>query len=349
MTPRERWLALFAREKPDRIPTDYWATDEVTDHLLRELGCKDLEELYCRLNIDGLTRIEPRRLKLHHTDDPAADIWGVRKRFVSYGSGVYEEFETHPLEHVSSVEQVHQFKWPSAEDHDFKLFEEQIKKAPRHRMIRSGEFEPFLLYCAMRGLEQGFMDFLEHPDILEASLGHIFDYFYELNQRIYEIGEGTIDITYLAEDLGAQEGLLMSLEDIRKFILPNQKKMADLARSYGIHIYYHTDGDVRSVIPHLIDVTGIELLNPIQWRCPSMNRQELVRDFGERIIFHGAVDNQKTLPFGSVEDVRGEVLDNIEIFSNARWVCAPCHNLQPITPTENIIALYETIHDHGRL
>jgi uroporphyrinogen decarboxylase len=349
MTPRERWLALFANEKPDRVPTDYWATDEVTDRLLRELRCKDLEGLYGRLNIDGLTRIEPRRLRLHHPDDPAADIWGVRKRIIAYGSGVYEEFETHPLAHVNSVEEVHEFKWPSAEDHDFQLYQEQIKRAPRHRMIRSGEFEPFLLYCAMRGLEQGFMDFLEHPDILEASLTHIFDYHYELNQRIYEIGEGIIDITYLAEDLGAQEGLLMSLQDIRTFILPNQKRMADLARSYGVHVYYHTDGDVRSVIPDLINVTGIELLNPIQWRCQSMNRQELVRDFGDRIIFHGAVDNQRTLPFGTVEDVRSEVLENIGIFSNARWICAPCHNLQPITPTENIIAMYETIHEHGRL
>jgi uroporphyrinogen decarboxylase len=103
------------------------------------------------------------------------------------------------------------------------------------------------------------------------------------------------------------------------------------------------------VIPDLIRVTGIELLNPIQWRCPSMGREELVRDFGDKIIFHGAMDNQQTLPFGSVDDVRNEVVENLSIFSEARWICAPCHNLQPITPTANIVAMYESIHELGRL
>ena len=80
-----------------------------------------------------------------------------------------------------------------------------------------------------------------------------------------------------------------------------------------------------------------------------MEREGLVRDFGTRVIFHGAVDNQHTLPFGSVDDVRAEVRDNIRIFSDARWICAPCHNLQPVTPTANILALYDTIHTDGTL
>lgn len=349
MTPRERWLAIFAREKPDRVPTDYWATDEVTERLFRELRCSTIEELYTKLNIDGVTRVEPPRTKLHHPSDPESDIWGLRRRKMDYGAGIYDEFETHPLAHVSTVEEVHAYEWPSADDHDYEAYRHMIRTVPRHRFVRTGEFEPFLLYCAMRGLEQGLMDFLECPDILEAALGHIFQYYYELNQRAFEIGKGIVDVIYIAEDLGGQRGLLMSHEDIRRYILPNQKKMADLARSYGVHIFYHTDGDVHSVIPDLINITGIELLNPIQWRCPSMERERLVRDFGEKIIFHGAMDNQQTLPFGTVEDVRAEVLENLRIFSGARWICAPCHNLQPITPTENILAMYETIHEYGRL
>jgi uroporphyrinogen decarboxylase len=156
-------------------------------------------------------------------------------------------------------------------------------------------------------------------------------------------------MTYVAEDLGSQASLLMGLKEIRHFILPRQKKMADLARSFGIHIFYHTDGAAREVIPDLINVTGIEILNPIQWRCPGMEREGLVRDFGNKVIFHGAVDNQQTLPFGTPDDVRNEVLDNIRIFGGARWICAPCHNLQPVSPTANIVALYETIWQHGAL
>ena len=349
MNPRERWLALFAGEKPDRIPTDYWATDEVTARLLRDLRCADKEELYTRLNIDGLVSITPRRTIDHVPGHPDTDIWGIRKQVVDYGSGVYEEFANHPLEHAATIDDIHAFPWPKAEDHEFEEFRRAIRAAPSHRIVRSGEFEPFLIYCAMRGMEQAMMDLIEAPELVEAALGRMFDYYFELNERIFELGQGRVDVMYIAEDLGGQSSLLFSVDHIRRFLLPNQKRMADLARSYGVHIFYHTDGAAREIIPDLIRVTGIEILNPIQWRCPGMERDGLVRDFGRQVIFHGAMDNQQTLPFGTPEDVRREVLENIQIFAPARWICAPCHNRQPVTPTENIVALYETIHAHGRL
>ena len=349
LTPRERYLALFAGEKPDRIPTDYWATDEVTFRLLRELRCSTIEELYCSLHIDGVVKIDPPRKTTCHPDDPQADIWGVRKKIVSYGSGTYEEFGTHPLANCTTIEEIHEFTWPEPDDIDWELFKERLRAAPAHRVRRCSEFEPYLIYCAMRGMELAMMDLLESPDIAEAALDHIFRYYYEVNQRAFEISKGHIDMTYIAEDLGGQTGLLFGLAEIRRFILPNQKRMADLARSFGIHIFYHTDGAVRDVIPDLIKVTGIELLNPIQWRCPSMDRAALVRDFGKDVIFHGAMDNQHTLPFGTVEEVRAEVLENLSIFAPARWICAPCHNIQPNTPTDNIVAMYTTLHEEGRL
>ena len=139
----------------------------------------------------------------------------------------------------------------------------------------------------------------------------------------------------------------MMMENCRRFLMPNQIKMADLARSFGIHIMYHTDGAARGFLPDLIDQVGIEILNPIQWRCPGMDREGLVRDFGDRVIFHGSIDNQQTLAFGSVYDVIAEVRESIEIYRPARWICAPCHNIQPISPTENIVAMYEAIHERG--
>lgn len=348
MTPRDRWLALFAGETPDRIPTDYWATPEVTDRLLRDLQCADVEELYTRLHIDGLVTITAPHAVGHHPSDPEADIWGIRKNRVDYGTGVYEEFASHPLESAGCVADIDAFAWPRAEDHDYEHFRHAIRKAPPHRIVRAGEFEPFLIYCAMRGMEQAMMDLIEAPELVDAALGHMFDYYHALNQRLFELGEGRVDAMYIAEDLGGQCSLLFSRNHIRRFFLPNQKRMADLARSHGVHVFYHTDGAARDIIDDLIDVTGIEILNPIQWRCPGMEREGLVRDFGDRVIFHGAMDNQQTLPFGSVADVRDEVLENIRLFAPARWICAPCHNLQPVTPTENIVAMYETIHEHGR-
>jgi uroporphyrinogen decarboxylase len=78
-----------------------------------------------------------------------------------------------------------------------------------------------------------------------------------------------------------------------------------------------------------------------------MDREGLVRDFGSRLVFHGSIDNQRTLAFGKPEDVAAEVREAARIFEGARWVCAPCHNIQPVSPTENIVAMYETVRKVG--
>lgn len=349
MTSRERWLALLAGEKPDRIPTDYWATPEVNERLLRELGCATMEALFNKLHIDAPASIGARPLANAHPRIPESDLWGLVRRRVDYGTGIYNEVENHPLAEATTVADIERYEWPDPDDRDWEHFQADLDQLDGSRIVRCGAYEPFLLYCALRGMEQAMMDLLCEPEIAEAIFQRLFDFHYRLNTRMWEMGRGRIDLTYVAEDLGSQGSLLLGLEQIHRYILPNQKRMADLARDFGIHIMYHSDGAIREVIPDLIRVTGMEILNPIQWRCPGMEREGLVRDFGHQIVFHGAVDNQQTLPFGSAEDVRQEVLDNLRIFAPARWICAPCHNLQPVTPTANILALYETIHAEGGL
>lgn len=363
MTPRERWLALFHRQKPDRIPTDYWATSEVTERLLRELRCENVRELCVRLHIDlpePLSAV-PRSSAVADPfssavvdpftspvpSDSFFDIWGVRYRIIRHMTGEYREVDSHPLAAAKTVAEIAAHPWPDPEAYDWELFAKQAAALSGRYPVRCGTYEPFLIYCAMRGLEQSMADLMEEPEIADAILGRLFDFHYRHLERMFEIARGKIDFVYVAEDLGSQTGLLIGLPQIRRYLLPNQKRIADLARHHGIHIFYHTDGAVRPVIPDLIATTGIELLNPIQWRCPGMEREGLVRDFEKDLIFHGAMDNQQTLPFGSVEEVRQEVLDNLRIFSGARWICAPCHNLQPVTPTANIVTMYETIREYG--
>jgi len=349
MTSRERWLAVLNGEKPDRIPTDYWATPEVTSRLLKDLGCKDEWHLFEKLHIDRPYHLTAPRTRTTHPDDPKATIWGLRFVKVNYGTGTYQEVCHSPLADFTSVEQVHEFAWPDPDHHDWDEVARRAENIPEDRIVFCGGYEPFLLYCRMRGLEKAMTDLYLAPEIAEAALEHIFEYHYTLNSRLFEIGGSRIHVACQAEDLGSQTSLLIGLDQIRRFLLPHQKKMADLARKHGYKILYHTDGAARNVLPDLIDVVGIDILNPIQWRCPGMEREGLVRDFGDKLVFHGAIDNQYTLPFGSVDEVRQEVLDCIRIFAPARWVCAPCHNIQPVTPTENIVAMYETIHEHGRL
>jgi len=101
-------------------------------------------------------------------------------------------------------------------------------------------------------------------------------------------------------------------------------------------------------MPDLIEA-GVDILNPIQWRCAGMERLGLKRDFGEQLVFHGGVDNQQTLAYGSVEDVREEVRTNIEVLGkDGGYILAPCHALQAVSPPENVVAMYEAGYGYGR-
>jgi uroporphyrinogen decarboxylase len=80
-----------------------------------------------------------------------------------------------------------------------------------------------------------------------------------------------------------------------------------------------------------------------------MKREGLKRDFGDRLVFHGAMDNQFTLVTGSVDDVRQEVADNIRILgAGGGYILGPCHNLQVVSPPENIVAMYEAGYEYGQ-
>ena len=79
-----------------------------------------------------------------------------------------------------------------------------------------------------------------------------------------------------------------------------------------------------------------------------MEREGLKRDFGDELVFHGGVDNQYTLARGSVEEVRQEVIDNLRILGgDGGYIIAPCHNIQSVSPPENIVAMYETGYEEG--
>ena len=91
---------------------------------------------------------------------------------------------------------------------------------------------------------------------------------------------------------------------------------------------------------------GIDILNPIQWRCGNWELAALKAEYGDRLCFHGGVDNQVTMPFGKPEDVHTEVNWLVDTLASDRTglIIAPCHCLQPVTPVENIIAMYEAAH-----
>jgi uroporphyrinogen decarboxylase len=186
-----------------------------------------------------------------------------------------------------------------------------------------------------------------NPDMVHYALDKLFDLAYENTRRIYEQIPGKILLSYVAEDMGGQNALLFSPQHIREFLLPRMKRMMDLVHEGGAFVFHHNDGNCRRIIPEMVDI-GIDVLNPIQWRSQGMEREGLKQDFGDRIIFHGAMDNQYTLPFGTVEEVRQEVEDNLRILgAGGGYILAPCHNIQAVGPAENVVAMYQAGYEYG--
>ena len=345
MTSKERWTAVLKRQKPDRIPMDYWATPEVNEKLMKHLGLSTMDEVYKKLHIDRPLGVGPKYTGPKISDD--TDIYGITYRTVGYGTGSYREIVTSPLAKYETVGEIEKnYKWPSADWYDFSEIPNQLK-GKEDRPIAGGGSEPFLTYKNLRGDEQAFIDLAANPEMVHYILGKLYGFAYEHTKRIYEAIPGKVFYSYVAEDMGSQEDLMYSPAHIREYFFPYMKKMIALVHGAGAFTFHHSDGAVRKIIPGLIEI-GMDILNPIQWRCNGMAREGLKKDFGDKLVFHSGVDNQQTLPFGTVADVKKEVKENIEILGkNGGYILGPCHNIQPVSPVENILALYEAGLEYG--
>jgi uroporphyrinogen decarboxylase len=345
MTPRERWLAVLTRQTPDRVPMDYWATPETDEKLMRALGCEPLDAALERLHVDRPVSVGPRYAGPPVPD--GTDVFGLQYRAVDYGTGVYQECINAPLAEYQTPEEIERaYTWPDPDWYDYSEVPAQVA-GKEDRPIRGGGSEPFLIYKKLRGEAQAFMDLILNPEIVHYCLDKLFDLAYQNTLRIFEQIPGQVMISYVAEDMGSQVGLMFSPDQIHTHLLPRMKRIIDLVHQAGAFVFHHNDGACRPILPDMIDA-GIDVLNPIQWRSKGMEREGLKRDFGDALVFHGAMDNQYTLPFGAVSEVQQEVLDNLRTLgAGGGYILAPCHNIQANTSVENIVAMYETAYENG--
>jgi uroporphyrinogen decarboxylase len=122
--------------------------------------------------------------------------------------------------------------------------------------------------------------------------------------------------------------------------------LVEEAKKYGVtHFFFHSDGNLMPLMEDLIEI-GFTIFDPIQPEC--MDPVEVKARFGDRVTLHGTISAQQTLPFGTVEDVRNEVLDRIErCGQNGGLVIAPNNVVQYDVPLENLLTVYETVKTVG--
>lgn len=359
MNPRERVLSAINRKRLDRIPCDYWGTQEVTDMLKKYFGVEEDLGLWKKLGIDKIIHLTPpplwvpvSRCYIGPSLSDNEDVWGVKFKPRSYadGAGIYQEICYNPLADRETIEEIEtNYAFPKVDWFDFSPIEEECRKYPDYA-IECGYAAPFFIYNNIRGLEKSLMDLANNQEYAHYVIDKICKFLYSFHQRLFEAGSGLIDIAEVTDDFGTQSGLMISTEMFDEFFKTHYQRLIKLAKDFGIKVFHHDDGAIRPLISKLVKL-GIEVLNPIQWRLPGMSPNELKKNFGEVLCFHGGVDNQKTLPFGDRKDVEREVIRLLDTLASdgTGYVLAPCHNIQPITPVGNIITMYETVHHYGVL
>lgn len=350
MTSRERVLAAMDRRPTDRVPTDIWATAEAWDKLAARFGSRG--EALRQLHIDGIASVAPTYVGPPYPPAPqgeTSDMWGIRTKPVDYEGGVYQEQSHNPLGDARTIDDLESYRWPTADWFDYSGMRQAAEQRGKLQAVECGYMAPFYQHNKLRGLEASLIDPLEDPDFTHHLVNRVCEFLYAYHKRMFETCEGLIDVAQVTDDLGSQTGPLISLEIYHEFYAPHHRRFIDLCHGFGIRVFHHDDGSMRAFLPDLVEM-GINVLNPVQWTCADMDRAELKRDFGDRICFHGAVDNQRILPFGTEAEVRAEVRRCIDALASdgKGYILAPCHNIQAISPVENILAMYDEAWEYGR-
>ena len=157
-----------------------------------------------------------------------------------------------------------------------------------------------------------------------------------------------VDVVFVSgTDFGTQRGPFLSVDTYRELYKPFHKAVNDkIHQLTSWKTFCHSCGAVYEFMPDFIEA-GFDILNPVQTSAQGMDPRRLKKEFGKDLVFWGGgVDTQKTLPFGTPEEVYREVRERIEIFSNGGgYVFNSIHNILGNVPTENILAMFRAIHD----
>ena len=350
MKPYERIRAVLNRQPVDRTPVDLWCTPEVVDSLKAHTGLDDELAVYAALGIDKIVWVNPDYMGSWPVVAGAdsTNLWGVPKRNVTSGLATYEEVVGWPLADFDSLAELDDYPWPDPDLFDYAGARDLADRARSFGFATIGPWiSHFEIYCQLRGLENSLVDTLLNEDFLTAALDRIEDVQTRMLTRyLTELGDRA-DLVFLSDDMGTQQNLLLSLETWETHFKPRVKRWCDLVHGFGKKVLYHSDGACAPIIPGLIEA-GVDLLNPIQHICPGMELPGLKERFGDALVFHGGVENQNTLPFGTVDDVIAETRACLDTLGrDGGYIACSCHNVQAGTPVANILALVDTVKSYG--
>lgn len=369
MTHRERVVAALSHNQPDRIPIDLGSTRDSS------IVVEGYERLKDHFGIESETVLTSRMMQVVDVDErvlneldidtrgvfPAAppdvplkgggyrDEWGV-ERVKPPGSHYYDQV-SFPLSGPISLRDILGYPWPD----------------PHHAVRRAGLKERVREIrektdCAavlnlqsgfvhtsqyLRGFEDWFTDMAGDRMLISALFDAVLEVSLEIcRQFLQEVGS-EVDVLMTSDDLGLQDGLMVSPETYRELIKPRHRKYFQLMHGLSpAKVFFHSCGSVADIVDDLVEI-GVDVLNPVQVSARGMEPRRLKARYGGRLAFWGAIDTQHVLPHGGPEDVKAEVERRIEeLGEGGGYILGAVHNIQPDVPLQNLLYMYRHAREY---
>jgi uroporphyrinogen decarboxylase len=381
MTPKQRVMEAVNHREPDRIPFDIGASAVTSIHYLAYndlmvlLGkghaahdkhqtefmdivqsIVQVDEAFVndfKVDARGLT---PGSFKERWDDhvqrkgdeDVMTDRFGG-KWFRPLSGFYFDQLpDSFPMAGFKSEVEVEDFDWPELINQEtLSELRDSLQSLGKDYALLAGEpiGGVFNTGFKLRGYSTFYLDLAGDVKMARCILDKIAEIKMRYWEKVLREAGDLIDIVVLEDDLGHQETLMISPLMYRNIIKPYHQRLVSHVKHIApghIKIMLHSCGSIYRLIPDLIEV-GFDILNPIQTTAAEMNTAVLKREFGSDLVFWGGgIDIQKVLPFGTLSEVEYEVEKRInDLAPGGGFVFAATHNIQPHTPPQNIMKMWE--------
>jgi uroporphyrinogen decarboxylase len=336
VTPRERVLAALQHRSPDKTPYQIGFTAPAyakmaeyygDPHFAAKLG--NCLTAFGTEPADGWREVEP---------DIWEDQFGVRwNRSVDKDIGVVCNRRVTP-------ENVGSFRCPDPDDPSrYAPYRQPIPDREEKFVLVDLGFSLFERAWTLAGMEEVLMAMVTDRGFAHCLLDRIL----EFNLRVIDNACACdIDAMMFGDDWGQQRGLIMGAKLWREFIKPRVAQMYGRVREKGKYVFIHSCGKVDELFPELI-ACGLHCFNPFQPEV--MDVFEMKRRYGRDLSFYGGISTQRTLPYGTVPQVKEEVRRLLEeVGESGGYIAAPAHAIPADAKPENIAAMIETLQAQQR-
>jgi uroporphyrinogen decarboxylase len=292
MTGRERILAVLNKKVPDRIPTCEWIINPGV--MEKMCGTRDDVEFVKQMDIDGIAiGLDSKNEKLDGRH--VRDEWGITRV-------TYDEYPNPVGFPIQDMADFKNFSPPvPLTSYRFDAIKRALDTFGNEKCVIARVRDVVSQPRDLMGYENFLASFYEDPGLISGLMAMSADYSEKICDGLVKLG---IEVIVVGDDIANNTGLLFSPAMYRELVYPHFARLVGYAKSLGLKVIKHSDGDLRAVIEDLVN-SGIDCLDPIDERG-NMFMDQLKKQYGHRIVFKGNIDCVETLVSKTPEAVRRE-------------------------------------------